>query len=242
MMRWRGVCARGLGLITALAVLAAASAAQARPKGGGVATYLSFGGARADIGSLNERLKANGYRTFSRDYLGLGGGGFVLIGRVLVGGEGQSLFAQHATTGPRRAELDGGYGFFNVGYNVLARSSIILYPVVGIGGGGMTLEITEDGSVPFNDILADPKREARLTTSSLAFQVAFGGQYHVPVLGARGERGTAGTMLGLQGGYVFFTSQHWKAKGLHVTGSPDAGLSGPYVRVTVGLGGWSAQR
>lgn len=59
----------------------------------------------------------------------LGGGGHSLRNRLIIGGEGHSSFG---------SDNAGGYGFFDLGYALLVTDSIVLYPLVGIGGGAMT--------------------------------------------------------------------------------------------------------
>jgi len=59
----------------------------------------------------------------------LGGGGHSLRNRLIIGGEGHSSFG---------SDNAGGYGFFDLGYALLVTESIVIYPLVGIGGGTMT--------------------------------------------------------------------------------------------------------
>jgi hypothetical protein len=61
----------------------------------------------------------------------VGGGGHSITNRWILGGEGHSSF------GPDNA---GGYGFFNLGYLTLDTDLILLYPLLGLGGGAMTRE------------------------------------------------------------------------------------------------------
>jgi len=61
----------------------------------------------------------------------VGGGGHSITNKWIVGGEGHSSF------GPDNA---GGYGFFNLGYLLLDTELVLLYPLLGLGGGAMTRE------------------------------------------------------------------------------------------------------
>jgi hypothetical protein len=63
----------------------------------------------------------------------LGGGGHSIQNRWLLGGEGHSSF------GPENA---GGYGFLNLGYILLREDFILVYPLLGLGGGAMTSDIS----------------------------------------------------------------------------------------------------
>ena len=60
-----------------------------------------------------------------------GGGGHSIANKWIIGGEGHSSF------GPDNA---GGYGFFNMGYTLVTTDIILVYPLLGLGGGAMTRE------------------------------------------------------------------------------------------------------
>jgi opacity protein-like surface antigen len=100
-----------------------------------------------------------------------GGGGHALynIG-LIIGGEG------HACFGPSNA---GGYGFFNIGYAVISNEHLMLYPMLGIGGGAMTREGNPSVS------------KCALVNPSLRFDYLI----HI--------KNNSGVLLGLHAGYTF---------------------------------------
>ena len=61
----------------------------------------------------------------------VGGGGHSITNKWIVGGEGHSSFG---------SDNAGGYGFFNLGYILVDTELILLYPLLGLGGGAMTRE------------------------------------------------------------------------------------------------------
>jgi hypothetical protein len=65
-----------------------------------------------------------------------GGGGASITNRWVLGGEGHSSFGSSSA---------GGYGFLNLGYAVVAEDFVLVYPLVGLGGGAVTSAI--DSSV-----------------------------------------------------------------------------------------------
>lgn len=99
-----------------------------------------------------------------------GGGGHSLNNRLVIGGEGHSSF------GPHNA---GGYGFFDIGYALVASDIVILYPLVGIGGGAMTRDVDESVS------------KCALLNPSLGFD------YLIYI------KNRSGVLLGLRMGYTF---------------------------------------
>jgi hypothetical protein len=113
-----------------------------------------------------------------------GGGGHSIKNRLVIGGEGHSAF------GPDNA---GGYGFFDIGYAVFSTHDIVLYPLVGIGGGAMT-------------------RDADSSVSTCALlNPAIGFDYLI----YRKDR--SGMLLGLRAGYTFTVySDTWSWSMLYI--------------------------
>jgi len=99
-----------------------------------------------------------------------GGGGHSLKNRLVLGGEGYSSF------GPHNA---GGYGFFDIGYAPVITGTVVIYPLVGIGGGAMTRDADDSVS------------KCALLNPSLGFDYLL----------YRKDR--SGVLLGLRAGYTF---------------------------------------
>jgi hypothetical protein len=100
----------------------------------------------------------------------LGGGGHSITNRWILGGEGHSAF------GPENA---GGYGFLNLGYLLLREDFILVYPLLGLGGGAMTSDISS-------------------TVSKCALlNPAVGLDFLIPT------KKTSGLLVGLRAGYTF---------------------------------------
>ena len=59
----------------------------------------------------------------------LGGGGHsVAVSGLILGGEGHSVFSDEGA---------GGLGFFDIGYAAVRRGNLIVYPLLGLGGGSL---------------------------------------------------------------------------------------------------------
>lgn len=99
-----------------------------------------------------------------------GGGGHSITNRWILGGEGHSCFG---------SDNAGGYGFFNLGYLLLREDFILVYPLIGLGGGAMTSAI---GSEVSKCALLNP---------------AVCADFLIPV------KNRSGILLGLRGGYTF---------------------------------------
>lgn len=201
--------------------------------------FLQAGYMRLDLDELNSSLSAAGLPTLDDTFLTLGGAGYANRGRFLFGGEGHGVLGSEETTvdGARRLETSGGYGLVRVGYLVFERAGMDIFPLVGIGGGGMSLEIAERSAPTFEDVLEVPERSSSLSTGAFLLDVSLAANYRVLVEDTdEGEAG--GLLLGLQAGYTFTPGDtSWDLDGINsVAGGPELQIEGPYLRLSVG--GW----
>jgi hypothetical protein len=202
--------------------------------------YFMFGGSNLDIKSLNKKLESKGYSKFSDNFVSFGGGCFHRKdSRWMIGGEGHFLFVeeQDATiaSGNYKTSLSAAYGFFNLGYLAILKGGLNVYPVFGIGGGGMWLKIAEDS---FDKILENPNQGSELSTGVFLLNLALGTDYLLKL--KEDEKGESGLVLGVRVGYTYAPfKEDWETSGIQIAGGPELGITGPYVRFMIGGGGKS---
>lgn len=245
----RVIATRWLTTIAVSATTLAAMPATAQPVAPGDSVvegrgYFSIGWASLDLNELNSQLIGRGYASFPETRLTIGGGGHGIRGRWVLGGEGQALIgkSQDATRGGQNYEtvLNGGYGFFNVGYLAAKRGHLHAYPFAGIGGAGAQLQIRESSAPTFDDVLRDPGRGASMTAGGLVLQVgvAVDQLFVLRSQESAAQNRQSGLVFGIRVGYVFMPAQSaWRLNSTRVAAGPDMGLGGPYVRFVVGGGG-----
>ncbi len=205
----------------------------------GGAGFLALGFRWTDLDPLAPALARAGFGPMAGRWVSLGGGGWGVRGRLLLGGEVHGLLDRRPTADGREARLSGGYGFFDLGY-VLARTSAgQAYGLVGLGGGRWSLRVQEAGRIPdFPDVLRRPSGSVRLTTGGFLLQAALGLDARVPVVRRPHYRGDL--LLGLRVGYVWQPGEGaWRLEGTPVVGGPDLRLTGPSVRLVLG---WQSLR
>lgn len=204
--------------------------------------YFMIGACILDLGDLNTRLVDNGYTEMSDNIFSMGGGGHAIINRIIIGGEGQALIGNKETSATYKTSLGGGYGFFNLGYIVYSNSSLRIYPLLGIGGGGISLGISEQGTAPtFDEVLEDPKRNADLFTGGLLLNLAVGAEYFLKT--GADDKGNRGWIFGIRTGYTLTPVQgDWHMEMTEVSGGPDLGITGPYLRIMIGGGGFEKSK
>ncbi|MEO1713463.1 MAG: hypothetical protein AAFU60_09030, partial [Bacteroidota bacterium] len=107
-----------------------------------------------------------GFRTFDADayqffvqengpqlgdnLLQVGGEGYVLINRLVIGGGGYYLGGDEVETGDLAYEIDGGGGYFNVGYLVYKTDQIFAFPYVGAGLDALGIERRMNGDISYD--------------------------------------------------------------------------------------------
>jgi hypothetical protein len=199
--------------------------------------YFMFGGSTIDIEALNSRLEDKGYSKISPSFISLGGGGHGIIGRWIMGGEGCGLIGREVTSKGYKTSIEAGYGFFSLGYIVYSKEALRVYPLLGLGGGRMSLNIVEKGTSPsFDEVLDNPKRGIELSTGGFLLNLALGTDYLLGL--TRDEEGEGGLIFGLRGGYIFAPlKDEWEMDGVDISG-PDVGITGSYIRLMIGGGGF----
>ncbi len=213
-----------------------------RPFGAG---FFEIGGMRGKFDDLSDVLRGSGFATPHTNALTLGGGGYGLYHRVLVGAEGHAaLWQSQSTTGGRETGLAGGYGMLDVGYAVIRTSHWIVYPMGGVGGGAMQVDLRDRTGVgigpdindpTFDEVLGDPGHRSRLNRVGVVTSVGMGIDFV-----ARSPRNgsTGGFLIGVRAGYLFNPAVGtWRLYDQEVTGGPEAKLAGPFVKVSFGGGG-----
>lgn len=199
-----------------------------------------FGVAPVDVGDLNAHLRATGYPAAPDVAVSAGGRLVWQRDRLLIGLEGTGFSTPSKTSadGEREARLMGGMGTVSIGAVVVQQNRWIVYPMVGIGGGGFGVEIRRGRPSRFDDVLEAPTRATPMRPMILG-DLSLGTDYLVQV--RQVPRGVGGFFLGLRAGYLLssFVSD-WRLDGSELGGGPGGGVRGPYVRLT--LGGWGSRR
>lgn len=214
------------------------ASAQAALLGPGAA-YVGGGIARVGTAEVDERLDANGYPTFGQTATSIGIGAYRLLSSgVMIGIEGSPFFLGEETRSGRDVELGGGHATLGVGYAIPLSDRMRVYPRVGIGAGGIALEIESAAdTIAFDDVLDAPtpapiEQDPVLSRDGIVFDFGAGAE----ILSG----GDDGALIGVRVGYLLAPwDDDWdlvyQGQASH---GPDASISGVYLRVVVG-GAWS---
>jgi opacity protein-like surface antigen len=225
-----------LAVLVAAFLAGAAPAAAQAGHGSGISIYLMAGAQRIDPGALNHDLANRGQPVFGKTYASVGGGANLSLGRFVLGLEGAGLVQDQAESTAFDRTLSGGYALADVGYRVISADRFSLYPLVGVGGGGISFNTRRQGAPTFGQLLGSPDWEARLSSAQMVLQAGVGGDV---VLWAGEKHGKPRHVsIGLRAGYTFApVVGAWRLGSTDVVGGPDVKMQGPFARITIGFGG-----
>jgi hypothetical protein len=231
--------------LTSLALMATPLTAQTGGRG-----FFMVGGQELDVAALNETLAANGYPTFHDRMISFGVGGLRSWGRVLLGGEGHALIGGEETTadGSHLSRMGGGYGAVHLGLDLRPSPRVSLYPLLGLGAGGLSLQIMERGTPTFDEVMASPGRTVNMVRGSLLVTAGVGLDYVVapgrPQPRPRAARGPrpaqtrGGLAVGVRAGYAEAVMEdRWRTDYGDIAGGPGGAPAGWHLRVAIGGGG-----
>lgn len=199
----------------------------------GSAGHFRFGYANHNLSAMNNWLPAN-YPDLRNDFITVGGTGYVIMNRVILGGEG---FGSTGTTVSRdtlSASPTIGRGMLNVGYVVYDYKNFLLYPLFGFGGGATTIRFRENAG--FGNIVNRVKEtDFSFTNSNLMLSISVGADsYFIS------ESRKHGFSLGLRAGYIYaLQNATWRRNSTEISG-PNMSTSGFYF--TIGIGGGRLSR
>jgi hypothetical protein len=215
-------------------LVAAPTVSFARTWGGGFG-YFGPAICITDVDGLNQVFRRNGYNSeFSSIHWLMGGGGYALINRVIIGGSGAGG-SQSIASNNTRSRLDIGGGHFEVGYMPLVLKHLFLGPALGIGGWNytLTLEPTAGDVQNLDSLLAHPGRTSQASLSRLTITPEL--IVHVPI-----------SFVGVQlkAGYIFApTGQEWTlAHGNKLLNGPEIASGTVFANVNVAFGGMDQER
>jgi len=188
---------------------------------------------------LGDGLQLNGLSILA------GGGGYGLLNNnILIGGSGFSYKISDATQ-RGQANFSIGGGFVNFGYLHIAKNSMMAFPYFGIGACGMDLRIkndTPDDIFVLGSVTIEPGENKNFNSAAIGLEMGYAIKLLAFSIDKYGSNG--GFMVGLQIGTYFFSGiDNWHEKNtddvIPVFSRPY--VFSPYLRLTVGGGGFSQQ-
>ncbi len=194
--------------------------------------YFGFRLASQDISALNTAFSNNNLPQISDNILAFGGGGHGYINKIIIGGEGFSYELADKNNGIYTTQVRGDYGFFNVGYLVYNHKSLMLAPMLGIGGHTFVIDINDNTIENFNQLLSNPKKGTRLKNEQFLLDIGLKADLFLT------EKKFFA--IGLKTGYFFapIESEWTDVNKISIDG-PSLNADGAYVQLHFTFGGFS---
>ncbi len=191
-----------------------------------------------DNSSVSSRLEAQGYDPLSSYGLVMGGGGYALMGHLLMGGSGFGVNYSKSESDSATAELSLGGGFFEIGWLFSPTDWFWIYPTMGIGSVGYGLHLVPvRGEQDFDSLLTDPRYSATLTGGGFSATGALNTQFNIPM--ATGEGGGAIIGVVIKGQIIYSPMMgDWQIEGRQVMGAPNPSALVPLVTASLMFGGF----
>jgi len=195
--------------------------------------HLNFSGEQLNLANLNSLLSFNNYGAISSTNFSFGGSGAYVINNFIAGGGGAWLTNSKTGNSSNSLDLKGGYGYFNFGYVVRSNKHSLLYPTVGIGGGGYTILVNKNNQQnDFSQQLKSPSGMISLDAGGWMTTIQLTYQYYLS------KKTLEGFCIGIKAGYKY-SPYNWSTKMNNTTlaNSPKINMNGFYLTIILGGGG-----
>jgi hypothetical protein len=174
--------------------------------------------------------------------LSLGGSGrAVFHSGFVLGASGWAMGYRVSPTERGEADLLGAVGSLDLGFAPVVDRSWIVFPFLSLGAGALRLEVQNDGGsvVRFGSAAIPPGRTGEFTAPF--FMAGFGISVQKLFFG---DAAKGGFMLGGEAGFVtsLYREGWLDDDDVRVSGVEDLRVGGPFLRLTLGAGGFSFGR
>ena len=218
---------------------------------GGGAGHFTIGPSLVFSKSIQDYLKEPHVLGSSYDgtpwALQIGGEGYAMINKFLVGGGGFALSGFKTTANDGNAMMGGAGGYFKTGYRIFSGKTNFTTINASIGGFGYPLELenkSAENGVAFNrSAPIEIGKKNSYSFRGMLLDLGFGNKSMV--IGSRNEDGFGGFLLGMDAGCMLSVPfGDWKADNeTSISGPPDPDYVWmPYLRLTIGGGGFGYRK
>jgi hypothetical protein len=204
-------------------------------------TDFGFGYRYNNLGALNNTLKGFGYKPLNENFSTFSLSLSASARRFVFQTEASIFFSSDTDVeNGLKATLEGHSFGWAVGYSVIEKPRLRLYPYVGFQSAFSHLKVKDQTLVGgMGDLINSPKRNFTLDFVSTSLNLGFQLERIVPIENRRYDcpQNTGFATIGLRAGYLIGLS---KGKGEYnnqeVNGAPSYAVQGPYVTLFIGYG------
>jgi hypothetical protein len=181
-----------------------------------------------DAGDLDFFLPV-GASSFENGLIQFGGDGYFFLNRLVIGGGGHYTRGDNFSFDGNRYGINGGGGYFTLGYSVLEKKGFVLFPYTNFGVEALSIDKGFDANVDY-DVNQYTSMNYVVATPTLDLGI---GADWFPL--------KKGLKIGAKVGYQFALNQspewyHTSGNTVNSPDMPELGLDGFYFRLSIGGG------
>lgn len=191
--------------------------------------------------SLNSSLPTGSPVLTNRPFVSAGAG-YGIFSNFVIGGEGGTLHGGSFTRDNQVIDLSGSYGFFSLGYVLINKKGLLMYPLLSIGDNDLDLYFHQkDQTASFSTITGEPFQSVTLHYKTRMLKASVAGVYVLK--GSKNDNGAGGLMIGLEAGYqISYKTGVWDYDNGAVTGGPDFNNNAFFIQLMIGGGGVASKK
>ncbi len=199
----------------------------------GGAGYFAARISNYNFNNLNKTLRDNNLKEFDNLSVSFGGGGYGVIHKLVIGGEGFSSTSDNKSDSNYKSNMKLSHGMFKLGYVIYNNKSLFMYPSIGIGSIKQKINIIENKQKTFLEQLNDPKRGVELQNEQLLIDLSINGNVYLSK--------SSFLSLSWQLGYQISSSNanNWTDQTGTVSNAPEQNYSAPYAQIGLIFGGFN---
>lgn len=200
-------------------------------------TYGLAGYHQINISNLNSKLSQYNYSEFPNDFYSLGLGHHKIYKHFVLETEGHYLRGRKVSNENYNQYLMANWIYLdiNIGYILIKKNNINIFPYTGVGIANIDFSIYEKPSNNFDSLLNNPGKGLHISKTELLINFGIGFDYFINL--SNNANKNYGLIFGLRSGYLYSPySLNWEFIGLKIEDGPYSSLSGPFIKLLIGIG------
>jgi hypothetical protein len=195
---------------------------------------VNFGYGNMDVSNLQGFVPQT-YRVFNNDQFALGVSAHIIVNRYVMGINGFGIKGDRIKNDSTVTSLGGNKRTIELGYVLLEKKNLSIYPMIGIGMVSYGVNIVKNKNVSVGEILLDPGQGIDVFMENFVADLSLNlNLYPVLVLNKNKQR-IGGVLTGLRIGYLYsLPNSIWFSQGGDVLGGPNFGMNMFYLKIKAG--------
>jgi len=187
-----------------------------------------------NVSKLHSFIPENSHK-FSNNMVLVGGAGHSIINHLVVGGGGFGLIGDAINTDSIKASIGGGFGSLDIGYLIINKKKMKLYPMIGLGAGGFGLQILSNNRFSIGNKIKEPGKEMNINQNTFISDISLNLDLIPFIKNDESQNSYGGFLTSLRLGYIYsFPKSKWKFSDNEIIYGPKFGMNMIYFKLIIG--------